>query len=53
MSGMIACIAVVIVAILVGTFITVVANNHIKNFREDRFVHFVEQKVNGMNGNGR
>ncbi len=52
MSGMIACIVVVIVAILVGTFITVVAHNNVRNFNEDQFVHFLEQKKNGMNGNG-
>ena len=49
MGGIIAGIAVVIVAILVGTFITVVANNSVKNFKEDKFVHFIEQQ-NGTNG---
>jgi hypothetical protein len=52
-AGMIACIVVVLVAILVGTFITVVANASVKSFKEEKFVHFVEQSfgTNGTNGN--
>jgi hypothetical protein len=48
--GMIACIVVLLLAILVGTFITVVANASVRSFKEDEFVHFIEQSVNGMDG---
>jgi hypothetical protein len=49
---MIACFVAIIIAAIVGIGLMIVANYHITNFQEDKFVHFVEQKVNGANGNG-